>query len=223
MNIPQKQVQRILKRKIAGINPATAEQITAAKEKSRKKRVFLGGPFSGTNPSPWVGKVLGKYKLTIFTGGRLGPVKEVIEEAIGHGAKNISVIVEPWGEKFNPNIKGKARNIVAKGNGHFGVRPMHERLSILQTHKVKGYLFLYPGEAQFSGTMTELQTIINAHTLEPMTNKQWKRPILLIGEQWKPIYEQIKKDYSKRWDTIKDVLKIITNEEELEQALKAGE
>jgi hypothetical protein len=204
------------------VKPATAEQIAHAKERARKKRVFLGGPFSGTNPAPWIGEVLGKHKFTIISGGRMGMVKEVIDQASAKGAKNISVIIEPWAEKIpgQGNIQGKARNITAKGRESQGVRPLHERLGMLQTHKVRAYLFLYPGEAQFSGTMTELQAIINAHTLEPITNKQWRRPIILIGEQWTPVYTQIQKDYTKKWDTLKDVLKIVSNEEELEKALE---
>jgi|GEM_PF-5577523 len=197
----------------------TQEELAQLLEQRRKRRVFLGGPFSGTNPFPWVGQVLGKHKLCIITGGRLGPVKEVVDSAIEFGAKNISIVVEPWQNKMNPNIRGKARNIIAKGNQKSGVRPLHERLGRLQTHKVKCYLFLYPGEAQFSGTMLELQAILNAHALEPMTNTQWKRPILLIGEQWGPMYKQIQKDYERKWGSLKDYLKIVKNEKELEHAL----
>jgi len=199
---------------------STPEQIALLMERNRKRRVFLGGPFSGTNPAPWVGKVLGKHKLTVITGGRMGPVNEVIKDAIGHGAKNISVIVEPWQTQFNPNIKGKARNITAKGNERIGVRPLQERLGILQTHKVKGYLFLYPGAKTFSGTMLELQAIVNAHTIEGMTSKQWKRPIILIGKEWKPVFEQIKSDYASKWDSLKENLVVVENEEQLEKALQ---
>jgi len=204
----------------SAITKASAEQLAAAKERARKRRISLFGPFSGANPAPWVGKVLGKHKLRIITGGRMGPVDEIVKEAIGHGAKNISVIVEPWAKGFNPNIPGKARNITARGNDRMGTRPLQERLGILQTHKIKGYLFLYPGAKTFSGTMLELQAIVNAHTLEGITSKQWSRPIILIGKEWKPVFEQIKSDYASKWNSLKDNLIIVENEEQLDRALQ---
>jgi hypothetical protein len=201
------------------IKRATTEQIAIAKEKARKKRIFLSGPFSGNTSAPWLGKVLGKHKMTIITGGRLGAVNEVVQEALGHGAKNISVILSPWETQFNPNIKGKARNIISKGNERTGTRAVSDRLGTLLTHKVKGYAFLYPGPKTFSGTMMELQALVNAYTVEAMTKQQWKRPIILVGAEWKPVFEQIKNDYASKWNSLKEHLIVVENEVELERTL----
>jgi predicted Rossmann-fold nucleotide-binding protein len=198
------------------------KNMAKAKERARKRRIFLGGPFSQTqSPVPtWAGRVLGKKRMILITGGRLGPVNEVVAEAMKKGGKNISVILEPWAEKFNPNIKGKARNITPKGNERTGTRPVYQRLGLLHTNKVRAYAFIYPGEKTFSGTMMELQAIVNAYTVESMSKKAWKRPIILLGNEWKRTVEQIQKDYASKWDSLKDYLIVATNEEELKKALE---
>jgi hypothetical protein len=195
----------------------TKPQIAAMK---RNRRVSLFGSFSGeaTKLHEGVAKILGQKKLTIVSGARLGPVGKVINAAMGKGAKNISVIVDPW-SKFTPNIAGKARNIKKTSNPKTGSRELHERLATLQTSRVKAYLFLPQGKAQFSGTMLELQSIINAFKLEPITNKTIRRPILLIGKEWKPVRDQIRKDYAKDWPKLRRYIKVIEDPNELKKIL----
>jgi hypothetical protein len=188
----------------------------------RNRRVGIYGSFSGetTKLHRDVAKVLGRKKLTLISGGRLGPTGDVIKEALGRGAKNISVIVEPWAKEFNQNIAGKARNITAKETKSTGARELHNRLGLLQNSKVKAYVFL-PGNKgkQFSGTMLELQSIVNAYTIEHLTKKIRRRPILLIGEEWKSTYEQIRRDYAKQWPKIGRYIRVITDSKQLENIL----
>ena len=193
-------------------------QIAAIK---RNRRVSVFGSFSGetTKLHQDVANVLGRKKLTIVTGGRLGPVGDVVKQATGMGAKNISVIVDPWAQQFNPNIVGKARNIVAKTNPKTGAREMYQRLATLQTGRVKAYMFLPSGAKQFSGTMLELQSIVNAFVLEPLSTKIERRPILLIGSEWRPVRNQIRKDYAKAWPKLRRYIRVIENISELEKIL----
>jgi hypothetical protein len=214
---------RFVKQRVLGRKPLTAqpEELERSRARRANRRVFLGGPFSpvtGVQPPYWVGEVLGRKKMTIISGGRLGTTKDVIETGLDIGAKNISVVVEGL-EAIGPNIKGKARRIVAKETKN-GARPLHTRLGLLQNHRVKAYLFLYQGEAQYSGTQLELQAIINAQVLEPITKQKWPRPILLIGPEWKETRQKILKDYAKRGMHLNDLIRIVENPKQLEQALQ---
>lgn len=194
--------------------------IQRAKLKSNK-RISAFGSFSGetTKLHKDVANVIGKKKLTIITGARMGPIGKMVDQAMKKGARNISIIVEPWGKKINPNIKGKARNITIKNDSKKGIRPLAGRLGALQTQKVKAYLFLPSEPKTFSGTMLELQSIVNMYTLEPLTNKTVRKPILLIGKEWKPIYEQIRKDYAKSWPKIGRYIRLIKRAEQLEKII----
>lgn len=225
----------VYKAKMIGVKKATPEQLAAAKERARLNRITLFGPFSGVTPTPWVSEVLAKRRFTIISGGRAGPVKEIIESGIipgkKVGVKNIAIGVPGMPELLeNKNTKGKTRNVIIQGNERRGTRPLSERLAALHGHKTKAYLVLYPGEKEFSGTMMEMQGILNALGIEPMMKgqKQWPRPLILIGEQWKSAdvqkqlkstYERMQEGYKSRWEAIKDRILVASTQKELEEIL----
>ncbi len=187
-----------------------------------RRRVFVGGSFSSpiAPEYSWVGDVLGRHKLTLVTGGRLGAVKDVVEKAIGGKAKNVSVIFKGWDKKFNPKISGKAGNVVVKRNAS-GIRPFNQRLGLLLSSNIGAYAFLPPEGKVFSGTMLEVHTLIHTMILEATVSKKKNlRPVIFIGYPWRSTLEYMRGSYKPAdWAKIQKYIKYANTAEELESFL----
>jgi uncharacterized protein (TIGR00730 family) len=135
--------------------------------------IFGGSKFTEDSPEYQEAKELGgrlaRAGFTICTGGYLGIMEAASRGAREHGGRVYGIVMNQFRSEPNRYLTDKV------ATNHF-----YERLQNLITRSV-GFVALRGG----MGTVTEVSLVWN----KLQTGVIGKRPIVLIGECWKPVVE----------------------------------
>ena len=135
--------------------------------------IFGGSKFTENSPeykeAEHLGGLLAKAGFTICTGGYLGIMEAASRGAREHGGRVYGIVMNQFKSEPNRFLTDKV------ATNHF-----YERLQNLITRSV-GFVALRGG----MGTVTEVSLVWN----KLQTGVLARRPIVLIGDCWKPVVE----------------------------------